>query len=292
MDLQALNTHRHMLAHEHGALSYLDVGEGPAVLFVHGVFMNALLWRKALAALSATRRCIAVDLPAHGQSIAGEEQDLSLTALADLLAVLCEQLELNAVDIVGNDTGGALSQIFAVRHGGLVRTLTLTNCDAHDNLPPAAFSLGKTLAEQNQLAPLLIELGKSTEIARGNPGLGMGYKRPQELSDEIVDAYMGTFANPDRARQVECFVNSTHVEDLLAVEPGLGQLQKPTLIAWGNDDPFFEIEWAHWLKGHIPGAQEIVEIDGGGLFFVDEDAKQLITALDRFLDKYSPTGRP
>lgn len=291
MELTALQAHRRTLEHEHGALSYLDIGEGPTVLFVHGVFMNGLLWRRHFPALSAAgRRCIAVDLPAHGHSPAGEKQELSLNANTDLLAKLCERLELDAVDLVGNDTGGALCQIFAVRHTHRVRTLTLTNCDAHDNLPPAAFALGKTLAEQHQLAPLLIELGKSTALARGNPGLAMGYKRPNELSDEIVSAYTGAFADSERAKQLERFINSTSVAELLAIEPGLEQLQTPTLIAWGNDDEFFETGWAHWLKDHIPGARQIIEIDGGGLFFVDEHAEQLTPVLAGFLDEHSPTS--
>jgi pimeloyl-ACP methyl ester carboxylesterase len=287
VELDTLQTHRRTFTRDGAGLSYLDVGEGPAVLFVHGVFMNALLWRKEIAALSAGRRCIAVDLPAHGHSVVTDTQDLSLTATADLLAALCEELGLAAVDVVGNDTGGALSQIFAVRHEGLLRTLTLTNCDAHDNLPPQAFELGKRLAEENQLAPLVVELGRSTELARGNPGLAMGYKRPEDLSEEIVNAFMGPFADLDRARQLERFVKSTKVDDLLAVESGLEALEKPTLIAWGTADDFFEIEWAYWLKEHIPGAREVVEIDGGALFFPDERAEELIPHLRRFLDEHS-----
>jgi deazaflavin-dependent oxidoreductase (nitroreductase family) len=287
MELRELEAHRKTFEDERGALSYLDLGMGPATLFVHGVFMNALLWRKTLATLSPRRRCIAVDLPGHGSSPAGDEQDLSLTANAELLARLCTKLGLGAVDLVGNDTGGALCQVLAVRHNSLVRTLTLTNCDAHDNLPPAAFEQGKTLAEQHQLAPVLTELAGDTDLARGNPGLAMGYKRPAELSDELVNAFVGRFADPECARQVERFVNSTRVDDLLAVQTGLERLEQPTLIIWGTDDPFFEVSWAHWLKNHIPGAHEVVEVEGGGLFFPDEEDGRFLAALSPFLEEHS-----
>jgi pimeloyl-ACP methyl ester carboxylesterase len=290
VELRAFEAHRKTLTTERGSMSYLDVGQGPAVLFVHGVFMNGLLWRKALSELSSTRRCVAVDLPAHGHSAVTDEQDLSLPGLADLIGELCEQLGLEAVDLVGNDTGGALCQIFAVRHGELLRTLTLTNCDAHDNLPPAAFALGKQLAEQGQLAPLVAELGKSVDLARGDPGLAMGYKHPERLPDELVLAYMGPFADPERARQLERFVKSTKVEDLLAVEPGLEALRKPTLIVWGTDDRFFEIHWAQWLAEHIPGVQRVEEVAGGGLFFCDEHSDEFVAALRPFLEEYSFVG--
>ncbi len=273
-------------------MSYIDVGDRSspaAVVFVHGVFMNGLLWRKALAALSGERRCIAIDLPANGRSVVNTEQDLSLNTNVELLAELCEELGVVAVDLVGNDTGGAVCQIFAVRKAQLLHTLTLTNCDAHDNLPPKAFALGKQLAEQEQLAPMVQALGKDVELARGDPGLAMGYKHPERLPDEIVEAYMGPFADPERARQLERFIRSTRVEELLAVEDGLAQLGKPTLVVWGTEDRFFELAWAHWLAEHIPGAGgKVVEVPGGGLHFVDEYAEEFVAALRAFLDEHAP----
>jgi pimeloyl-ACP methyl ester carboxylesterase len=292
MPANELEAYRKTASTTHGAISYLDCGEGPAILFVHGVIMNSYRWEKAILALSPTRRCIAVDLPAHGQSIATAEQDFSLNALSDLLAVFCRELGLDKVDLVGNDTGGALCQIFAVRETRLVRTLTLTNCDAHDNLPPAAFSRGKQLAREGRLAPVLAELADNPELSRGDAGLGMGYKHADALPEETIRRFMGPFADIERGRMLERFTNSTSVEDLLAVEPGLERLTTPTLIAWGDADRFFEIDWAYWLHEHIPGAraQPVIEIDGGGLFFPDEHAEQFIPHLERFLNQHSPTA--
>ena len=90
------------------------------------------------AELSDTSRCIAVDLPAHGASAARD--DMSPAALAEALADLCDGLGLGQVDLVGNDTGGAIAQIFAARHPDKIRTLTLTNCDCEGNFPPADFA--------------------------------------------------------------------------------------------------------------------------------------------------------
>jgi pimeloyl-ACP methyl ester carboxylesterase len=68
MMLNELEAHRRTAATDLGDISYLDVGEGPTALFVHGVFTNALFWRNVLAAVRSQRRCIAIDLPAHGQT--------------------------------------------------------------------------------------------------------------------------------------------------------------------------------------------------------------------------------
>jgi pimeloyl-ACP methyl ester carboxylesterase len=75
-----LEAHRRTAATEIGEISYLDVGEGPTALFVHGIFTNAFFWRNVLAAVRSQRRCIAIDMPAHGQTRTTDSWDLSLGA--------------------------------------------------------------------------------------------------------------------------------------------------------------------------------------------------------------------
>ena len=129
MQLSELNAHRHTAATRFGEISYLDIGAGPTALFVHGIATNAYLWRHVMDALSGQRRCIAIDLPLHGQSPVAAEQDLALAALAASLDDFCDVLGLTGVDLVANDTGGAIAQIFAARYPHRLATLTLTNCD-------------------------------------------------------------------------------------------------------------------------------------------------------------------
>src|SRR5579872_393861 len=123
-----------------GDIAYLEKGQGPAAVFVHGVFLNADLWQGQLHGLADVRRCLAVDLLAHGHSAgprAGEE--LTMALQAEMVVAFLDALDLDAVDLVGNDSGGAIAQLVAVRVPERVRTLTLTNCDTHDNWPPEAF---------------------------------------------------------------------------------------------------------------------------------------------------------
>ena len=116
-------------------IDYVDVGQGPVALFVHGVGTSSYLWRNVIAELRDERRCVAVDLPLHGGS--DPREDLSIPALAEAVEELCDGLGLDQVDLVANDTGGAVAQVFAVRHRERLRTLTLTNCDVHTNTPPS-----------------------------------------------------------------------------------------------------------------------------------------------------------
>jgi pimeloyl-ACP methyl ester carboxylesterase len=68
-----------------GRISYIEQGRGPLALFVHGVLLNGHLWRHQLAGLSEMRRCIAVDLLAHGDTQIAPGQDVSVTANAEML---------------------------------------------------------------------------------------------------------------------------------------------------------------------------------------------------------------
>src|SRR5205807_4578040 len=107
-------------------ISYTEQGAGPVALFVHGVLLNDHLWRQQLSQLSDTRRCIAVDLLAHGETEIAPGQDVSVTANALMLESFLDALSIDQVDLVGNDSGGGIAQIFAARHPERLRSLTLT----------------------------------------------------------------------------------------------------------------------------------------------------------------------
>ncbi len=271
-----------------GTASIAEFGEGPVALFIHGVFMNGLLWRNAIGQVSDIRRCVAVDLPAHGQTIAGPNQDLSLPGLADWVHSVCVQRGYEPVDVVANDTGGAIAQVLAARHPELVRTLTLTNCDAHDNLPPAAFRDTAELAGSGALASGVAAMVADLDLAKSEVGMGIGYERPRDVPDDIVLAYLAPLvATEGRGVQFERYVTSLDAADLLAVEGDLRAFSAPVLIVWGTGDRFFEVDWAYWLRDLLPGTKNVVELDGAMLFFPDERADQFAVELRRFWTQWS-----
>ena len=265
-----------------GPASYIDTGgDGPAALFVHGVGTSSYLWRHVIAQLAGERRCVAVDLPLHGHTPAAAGQDFTLGALARFLTGFCDAAGLAEVDLVAHDTGGAVAQIFAACQPGRLRTLTLTNCEAHDNVPPRAFLPTVLLARAGLLARMGPRLLRDLPRARRRV-YGSGYQDVSRLPLAIVRAWLEPlFGTPATARQFQRFVTSAHARDLLAAEPALRQLHVPTLIVWGTGDLFFHRKWAYWLRDTIPGATEVTEIPGARLFFPDERATELSAALRR-----------
>jgi len=123
-----------------GRIAYVEKGRGPVALFVHGVFLNANLWDGTIAGVADGRRCLAPDILCHGDTEERPEADVSFAGQAAMLAQFLDALGVDQADVVANDSGGAIAQIFAARHPGRVRTLTLTNCDVHDGWPPPSWT--------------------------------------------------------------------------------------------------------------------------------------------------------
>src|ERR1700730_9373822 len=100
-----------------GRIRYRDEGTGPTLLFVHGLLVNGLLWRKVVPLLRGQFRCVTPDWPLGSHQMAmNPDADLGLPALAGLIAEFMEALDLQQVTLVGSDTGGALCQMVAAWH--------------------------------------------------------------------------------------------------------------------------------------------------------------------------------
>jgi len=280
VNLAEYDSNRQTADTKSGPVGYTDVGSGRPALFVHGVGTSGLLWRNVIGALKDERRCIALDLPLHGRTPVRPGQDLSLTGLAAVVEDFCEALDLTGVDLVANDTGGAVAQIVAAHQPERLATFTLTNCETQGNVPPLAFKPTVWLARAGLFAPL-----SGPRVLRNLPTTrrrmyGIGYQDISKLPLEVVRAYLEPLAGTkELAKQAQRWIASLHNRDLAAVEPALRRLTVPTLIVWGTGDVFFRLRRAHKLRDTIPGATEVVTIDGGRLFFPDERAADLVTHL-------------
>jgi pimeloyl-ACP methyl ester carboxylesterase len=272
-DKQGTSTIRHVETPS-GRISYVEAGSGPVALFVHGVLLNKHLWRHQLAGLSDIRRCIAIDLLAHGDTEIAPEQDVSVTANAKMLKEVLDALQIDQVDVVGNDSGGGIAQIFAALNPERVRSLTLTNCDTHDNWPPEAFKPFVEMVAGGGLGKTLNAMLSDKSIYRSPGALGSAYEHPETATDEDIEIYLRPHLRSEqRTRDLARFVSAFDHKHTLAIEPQLRKLHSPTLIVWGMDDVYFPVKWAHWLAEAIPGAKPPVELAGARIFFPEERAE-------------------
>jgi len=254
-----------------GTIAYAEQGQGPVALFVHGVLLNKHLWRHQLAHLSDIRRCIAPDLLAHGGTEAAQGGDLSVTANAQMLAHFLDALKIDQVDLVGNDSGGGIAQIFAALHPERVRSLTLTDCDAHDNWPPEAFKPFLAMAAAGGLRDTLGAMLADKNIYRSPQALGPAYEDAGKVSDADIETYLRPLLKTERRLDdFRRFLAAFDNKHTLAIEDRLKKLMAPTLIVWGTDDVYFPVEWARWLARTIPGTKRMVELTGARIFFPEE----------------------
>lgn len=254
-----------------GRISYAEQGAGPAALFVHGVLLNGHLWRHQLAHLSDIRRCIAVDLLAHGDTEIAPEQDVSVTANAKMLEEFLDALNINQVDLVGNDSGGGIAQIFAALCPERVRSLTLTNCDTHDNWPPEAFKPFLSMAAAGGLRGTLEAMLSDKTVYRSAQALGPAYEHPERLADDTIEQYLRPLIRTEqRTRDLQRFLAAFDNKHTLAIEARLKTLTVPTLIVWGTDDIYFDVKWSHWIADNIPGTRRRIELEGARIFFPEE----------------------
>ena len=254
-----------------GRIAYVEQGEGPVALFVHGVLLNGHLWRHQLAGLADVRRCIAPDLLAHGATEIDAAQDVSVTANARMLREFLDALGIDSVDLVGNDSGGGIAQIFAATYPERVRSLVLTDCDTHDNWPPEAFKPFLAMAASGGLRGALDAMLGDKAIYRAESALGPAYEDASAVSDATIETYLRPHVRSEqRTRDLERFLAAFDPVHTLRVEPGLRTLRAPTLIAWGTDDIYFDVAWSKWLADTIPGTRQRIEFDGARIFFPEE----------------------
>jgi pimeloyl-ACP methyl ester carboxylesterase len=254
-----------------GRISYLEQGAGPVALFVHGVLLNGYLWRHQFAELSDIRRCIAVDLLAHGDTEITPDQDVSVTANAEMLKEFLDALNIDQVDLVANDSGGGISQIFAALYPERVRSLTLTDCDTHDNWPPEAFKPFLAMAAAGGLRRTLDAMLSDKNVYRSPRALGPAYEHPERLTDDSIETYLRPLVRTEqRTRNLERFLAAFDNKHTIAIEARLKTLNAPTLIVWGTDDVYFDVKWSRWLADNIPGTRRRIELKNARIFFPEE----------------------
>jgi pimeloyl-ACP methyl ester carboxylesterase len=251
-------------------IDYLEQGHGRPVVFVHGYLMAGELWQ-ALADELAPQgfRCVMPTWPlgAHRHPLR-PGVDASPYGQAAIIGAFLEALGLDDVVLVGNDSGGALCQVVVTRHPQRIGALVLTNCDAFDNFPPKAFRPLRPLAAvpgaiRAMLAPLAFG-----PLRRAVFGL---------LVDRDVDHLFADWTRRPREdpRIMADLVRVTrgfHRSVTEAAARALPGFDRPVLLTWGTDDPFFPLAHAERLRDLLPDAR-LETMPGKCFVMVDRPAR-------------------
>lgn len=278
----ALAAPHHWLDLPIGRVRCRIAGDGPPLLFVHGLLVDGRLWEGVAAALCATHRVILPDLPlgAHTEPVADRSR-LHPEGVARTLLDLLDALELDSVTILGNDTGGALTQIAVASAPERFARLVLTSCDAFEHFPPPLVLPLRWLAGSDALLRMTSWLLSSPRFQNAALPLGWVAKHP------LDPALTASIAEPSRTRReirddLAAFLKRMEPSHTLAAAEELRRYPGPTLIAWSREDRIFPLRDAERLAELIPHA-ELCWIDDAYAFSPIDQPAALAERIAKFL---------
>src|ERR671914_351374 len=216
-------------------------GEGPPIVFVHGALVNANLWRKVVPRLDGYTR-VTLDLPlgSHLESMPADA-DLSAPGLALMIAEAIEALGLDEVTVVGNDTGGALTQLVAVRRSERIAGLVLTSCDAFDNFPPRFFRIVFAPARIPGIIPIGFAGLRLRPLRRLPIAYGWLSKKP--IDHDAEDSYvLPVLTRGEIRRDVRRVLAGLDPRYTLDAAARPTPFYKAVVIPWAADDRLFPTE--------------------------------------------------
>jgi pimeloyl-ACP methyl ester carboxylesterase len=248
-----------------GTIHYEATGpeNGRPVVFVHGYMMGRELWRQVSERLAARGlRCIAPTWPlgAHPQPLR-PGADRTIAGVAGIVAETLAALDLEDVVLVGNDTGGVVTQLVAVHHPERLGALVLTSCDAFEHFPPPILK-PVILAAKSKMTFRTVAQAMRVPVARKRAFEGLAHRNIDDLTEIWVRPGLSDPAIAEDLRQLTL---SLRPEVTLDVAARLPEFDKPALIAWSADDVFFPQEDGRRLAATIPNARLEV-IDGARTF--------------------------
>ena len=211
-----------------GELAYLDEGDGPAVLLLHGFPLTSHLWRGLIPILASRHRVLAPDLLGLGASDKPRGVALDIRAQTTYMGELLDHLGIDRVAPIGHSTGGGIAQLLAASRPG-VDALVLIDSIAFDLWPTEA-------TREVQIAPAELETFESVDlVVRSALRLGM---REGEVSEDDIQAYLEPWRDPAAVPALFRWARSLDGLGLRELETQMRTWDLPTLILWGEEDPF------------------------------------------------------
>lgn len=263
-----------------GTVRVFSAGQGEPIVFQHGVLVNANLWRDVIPRLSTRFRCITIDLPLGSHELPAHGE-LSPPALAKVITEVIEAVAKEPVTLVGNDTGGALTQIVAVNRPDLVKRLVLTSCDSYDRFPPALFKPLFSLGA-NVPGAISLLLGPMRWRPLRRLPIAYGWLASGKIDPRAEDSYILPAASSAEVRaNLRTALKGISTEHTMAAAEKFRDFTAPVLIAWSRNDRFFLPSDAGRLEAGFPNAK-IRWIENSRTFSAEDQPAELATAISEF----------
>lgn len=268
-----------------GTVEFRELGplDGPPVVFVHGFMVDGTVWGEVPDLLAAQGyRCVVPTWPLGSHRIpmrAGA--DLSPRGVARVILSFLEALGLEDVTLVGNDSGGAISQFLIDEDPSRLGRVVLTNCDAFEVFPPFPFGEIFRLARRPALAGRLFQVMRLRALRHSPAAFGVLTQRRLGAAESRAWV-MPYLTDANIRRDVAGFVRSVSGQELTEVGSRLGSFDKPVLLAWAPADRYFTLDLAKRLQRAFANAR-LVEIPGAVTFVALDQPERLAEHIGEFI---------
>ena len=261
------------------------MGSGAPVVFVHGLLVDGRLWDGVADQLASWFRCIVPDWPMGSHRLPmNPAADLSPPGMAAIVADFLDALDLDDVTVVGNDSGGAISQVFATTRPERLGRLVLTNCDSFEHFPPAPFNLMPPIAKLPGGMTVLAAPFRIGALRRATYSVLVKHT----IDPGLVDAWLEpALADRGVMRDLRKFTAGMNKRHTLAAAERFGQLEQPVLLAWAPEDRVFKLAHAERLAAALPNAR-IETIEDAKTFVPLDQPAAVADAIARFAAPAAP----
>jgi pimeloyl-ACP methyl ester carboxylesterase len=254
-------------------INVVELGEGPPLLFIHGLIGRWTHWVEQLTAFAESHRVIAVDLPGFGDSPLPAEK-ISVPGYARTIEQLLDALEIGAATFVGHSMGGFTSVDLAINFPERVRRLVLVS--------PAGLSTYsdrrslQLLAQARRFKKIFnayhARVAAHSELLARRPRLrllepttNIVARYPDRLPAPFVEEFVRGLAAPGFIDGIEANLNYDYRQRL-------GEIACPTLIVWGEDDRLVTAKDADLYERLIPNARKAIFRDTGHMAMIERSA--------------------
>lgn len=251
---------------------------GAPILLVHGFGTCSFLWRNVGPVMAmANRTAFAIDLFGYGESDRPFDAQYGIAAQSDYLDRALTALRLTKATVVGIDLGGAIAMHLAFNRPERVERLVLVNAIAFDDIPADDI---KQMQRNTARFALRVSRGVLGAAPLMRELLEGSVADPAAMPDGLVARYLAPYVGQDGLNHLLALARAVDDEDMVEVE--LGQIDRPTLIVWGDQDPFVGPKLGERLADTIP-ASRLVRLPGTGRLVPEEAPETLANMILEFV---------
>lgn len=258
-------------------LRYKQDGLGRPFIFLHGLPTYSYLWRNLTPGLTFGKTIYSLDLMGFGLSEKPQNQTYSIDTYVGQLQKFLEKFHLENPILAGHDIGGTIATLYTIRNPGKVRKLIIMNAPLY----PEASPLHVRLLRTRLIGELFTGDWFLKRIFRN------GVQQQSAMPEALIDEYLKPYHDDPGARTalLKC-VRELDLRPTLEKEvtPNLGKIQTPTLILWGDGDPYVPLDFAKKLKDDIPGSTLHVILRTGH-FEMEERPEEVRAEIKEFIDQ-------